>query len=398
MRTHRSLHFVKGDRGMKRPYSFSDIKGQEGIVNFLKNNLQNGTLSHFLIFEGPEGTGKTSIADILALNIVYGDPASEEYAKAYKEIVCKSRSNDFIKRFECSEEGGKDAARLIKDEMSNTFKLSRPKVIICDECHGLTEQAQDVFLSKTEFVDSNVYIIMLTTEFDKLKPSLKSRAFPMHFMPLKRSEMLELLRQEVASKNLNIQNLEATIQMIADWSECKPRAGLNIIDAFGAGTSVSLDTIRSLIGYLDAKDAVPLLKSLSGSMTFGLSFIDQMVISPNLITIVNECIALKSGNPSYRLKLSDVQYIKQELQFVSTEQLVMFLFGITKQPKLSKATLINAYIRAHASFNVLTTSDTSDKLQDELVQRANVEMQDPMKNTSHAPTLDELFSTSDIVE
>lgn len=383
---------------MKRPYSFSDIKGQEGIVNFLRGNLQNGTLSHFLIFEGPEGTGKTSIADILALSIVYGDPSSDEYAKAYKEVVCKSRSNDFIKRFECSEEGGKESARLIKDEMSNTFKLSRPKVIICDECHGLTEQAQDVFLAKTEFVGDNVYIIMLTTEFDKLKPSLKSRAFPMHFMPLKRNEMLELLRNEVAERRLNIQNAEATIQMVADWSECKPRAGLNIINAFGPGTSVSSDTIRSLIGYLDAKDVVPLLKSLSGSMTFGLNFIDQMLVSPNLITIVNECISLKSGNPSYRLKLSDVQYIKQELQCVSTEQLVTFLFGITRTTKLTKSTLINAYIRAHASFTVLTTPDTSDKLQDEIIQRSNVEMQDQIKKPSRAPTLDDLFAVSDIVE
>ncbi len=383
---------------MKRPYSFSDIRGQEGIVNFLRSNLEAGTLSHFLIFEGPEGTGKTSMADILALSIVYGDPSSKEYHDAYQQVVCKNGTNDYIKRFECSVDGGKDVAKIIKDEMSATFQLKRPKVIICDECHGLTEQAQDVFLSKTEFIGSNVYVIMLTTEFDKLKASLKSRAFPMHFMPLKRSEMINLLKEEVASKNLKIQNLEAMVQMIADWSECKPRAGLNIIDAFGTGTAVSMDTIRSLIGYLDARDLVPLLKSLSGSMTFGLSFIDQMVISPNIISIVTECIALKSGNPSYRLKMSDVQYIREQLLLVSAEQLVMFLFGITAQPKLSKALLVNAYIRAHASFTTLTKADTSETLQDELIQRSNVEMQDPVKSPSKAPTLDELFAYGDIVE
>lgn len=383
---------------MKRPFTFDDIKGQEGIVTFLKSNLQNGTLSHFLIMEGPEGTGKTSIADLLALNLVYGDPTSEAYKKAYNDIVCGSRSNDYIKRFECSVEGGKEAARLIKDEMSNTFKLKRAKVIICDECHGLTEQAQDVFLSKTEFIPDNVYVIMLTTEFDKLKASLKSRAFPLHFMPLKRGEMIDLLRNEVMSKNIKMQNMEATLQMIADWSECKPRAGLNIIDAFGDGTSVSMDTIRSLIGYLDAKDTVPLLKSLSGSMTFGLSFIDEMVLSPNLVSIVTECIALKSGNPSYRLKLSDVQYIRDQLTAVSTEQLVMFLFGITSQPKLTRACIINAYIRAHASFSLLTKPDTSEVLHDEVVQRANVEIEDETKTPSRAPTFGELFDTSDIVD
>lgn len=383
---------------MKRPYSFEDIKGQEGVVNFLQGHLKAGTLSHFIIMEGPEGTGKTSIADLIALSLVYGDPSSPDYKKAYKEVVCNSRSNDYIKRFECSVEGGKDVARLIKDEMSNTFKLQRPKVIICDECHGLTDQAQDVFLSKTEFIPSNVYVIMLTTEYDKLKASLKSRAFPMHFMPLKRAEMIQLLRDEAIGRQLNIQHLEATLQMIADWSECKPRAGLNIIDAFSVGSSVSADTIRSLIGYLDTRETVPLLKSLSGSMTFGLSFIDEMPLSSNLVTIVIECINLKTGNPSYKLKLSDVNYIREQLMQVSTDQLVTFLYGITAQPKLTKACIINAYIRAHSSFSLLTAPDTSDKLQDELIQRANIEIEDTEKTVSMAPTFDKLFDTADIVE
>ena len=57
-------------------------------------------------------------------------------------------------------------------------------MIICDECHGLSDAAQDVFLADTEFLDDKVYMIMLTTELDKLKASLRSRALPIHFNTL----------------------------------------------------------------------------------------------------------------------------------------------------------------------------------------------------------------------
>ena len=83
---------------------------------------------------------------------------------------------------------------------------------------------------------------------------------------------------------------------------------------------------------------------------------------------------------------------------MSTDQLVTFLYGITAHTKLTKASIINAYIRAHASFNVLTSADTSDKLQDELIQRSNAEIEDTEKTVSKAPTFESLFDVGDIVE
>ena len=143
---------------MKRPETFNDVKGHDWLVNYLVDNITKGTLHHFLILEGPEGLGKTSIADLIALSLVYGLNPSEKRDDAYKNVICKNLSNDNIKRFKCSVDGGKDVARQIKDEMNTTFTVQGPKVIICDECHGFTEQAQDVFLSETEFMDSNVYL------------------------------------------------------------------------------------------------------------------------------------------------------------------------------------------------------------------------------------------------
>ena len=383
---------------MKRPETFNDIKGHDWLVQYLIDHIKKGTLHHFLIIEGPEGLGKTSIADLLALSLVYGLESSPERTRAYNEIVVKGESNDNIKRFKCSVDGGKDVARLIKDEMNTTFTVKGPKVIICDECHGLTEQAQDVFLSETEFIDDSVYVIMLTTEAHKLKSSLRSRAVPIHLNPLKQSDMVSVLKQEVERKNLKLQNEQAMLTMLAEWSECKPRTGLNILNAFSDNSVVSMNVIRDLIGYLDVKDIVPLLASLSGSLTFGLSYISEMTISQSIINIVIECLTIKSGNASYKLKPDDVNYIRTQLVNVTQEQLVQFLYGITRHDKLSRVDLINAYISAHASRELLTKPHTEDSINTENIQRADIAIEVENDVISKAPTLDDLLLTSKIIE
>lgn len=383
---------------MKRPETFNDIKGHPWLVQYLVDHINKGTLHHFLILEGPEGLGKTSLADLIALSLVYGLEPSPERTDAYNNVIVKGTSNDYIKRFKCSVEGGKDVAREIKDEMNNTFTLDRPKVIICDECHGLTEQAQDVFLSETEFISDKVYVIMLTTEVSKLKASLKSRAVPLHLNPLKMADMLALLREEVSRKQLNLQNPDAILTMIAEWSECKPRTGLNILNAFSNGSSVSLNMIRELVGYMDVEDVLPLLQSLSGSMTFGLHYISEMNINSTLISIVTECIAVKSGHASFKLKTKDIKLIREKLIDVKVEQLIEFLYCITKHQKLTRTDVINAYIKAHYSKETIVKQDTSDLMAVEDIQRADAVLEETHETLSKAPTLEDLFRDSKIID
>lgn len=382
---------------MKRPENFSDIIGHDWLVKYLEDHIAKGNLHHFLILEGPEGLGKTSLADLIALSIVYGLNPSEARTQAYNKVIAKGEANDNIRRFKCSVDGGKEAARQIKDEMNNTFTIKGPKVIICDECHGLTEQAQDVFLSETEFMQDNVYIIMLTTEAHKLKASLRSRAVPIHLNPLSMQDMLRVLRKECGVRHLNLQNPEAALTMIAEWAECKPRAGLNVLNAFADNSSVSLNDIRNLIGYLDVNDVLPVLSSLSGSLTFGLSYISDMRIDNTMVNIVIECISVKSGQASYKLKVPDMINIKKQLSEVSVDQLTRFLYGITKHPKLSRTDVINAFISAHSNAEVLLSNKHEELIANENIQRANVQMEVENAPLSQAPTLDDLLLDSAVI-
>ena len=382
---------------MERPISFDDIVGHDWLVNYLREHIQKGTLHHFLILEGPEGLGKTSIADLIALDLVYGTGTSAEKTNAYNTVVKKKISNDFIKKFELSVDGGKDVAKEVRSEMKSVFNSDKNKVIICDESHNLSEAAQDVFLAETEYISDNVYIILLTTEADKLKASLKSRAVPIHLNPLKQSDMIAVLRKEVQKKHLVIQNEDITLGLIADWSECKPRTGLNILNAFSDGSSVSMSSIRELIGYMDIKDIIPLLASLSGSMTFGLNYISEMPIHNSIVSLVVECIKVASGSGSYKIRMSDMSYVKDQLRTVDSSQLVKFLYGITKHNKLTRTDIINAYISAHSMSKEVTKADTSDLLSIEQSQKAEVISDLAVQSSTKAPTLADLMMESDIV-
>lgn len=383
---------------MERPKSFNDIVGHDWLVNYFKDHLQNGTLPHFIILEGPEGLGKTSMADIIALTLVYGSSESAEYQKEYETVVKKKMSNDYIKKFELSVDGGKDVAREVRSEMQATFTLNRAKVIICDECHNLSDAAQDVFLSDTEYIDSKVYMIMLTTEPERLKSTLRSRAVTLTLHTLKQPDMVKVLKAEVVKRNLKVQNEDITLGLIAEWSECKPRTGLNILNAFAPGSSVSYKGIQELIGYLDIKDIMPLLSSLSGSMTFGLSYIAEMKVDNSLIGLVVEALRIKQGEGSYKIKMQDVPYVRESLLNVTADQLIKFLHGITRNQKVTRVDVIHAYISAHANKADLYKPSTMEMLDVEKSQKAQVVVNTKVTAQNKAPVLDDLLLNSQLVE
>lgn len=383
---------------MRRPRTFDEIRGHDWLVSYFKEHLKASTLPHFLIIEGAEGLGKTSIADLLALSLVYGDDNSAERTNAYNTVVTNKVSNEYIRKYEMSVEGGKEVAKEVRADMQAAFTGTRNKVIICDECHNLSDAAQDVFLAETEYIDKRVYIIMLTTEIDRLKPSLRSRSVPIHMNTLKQSDMVEVLRAEAIGRQLNVQNMDITLGMIAEWAEGKPRTGLNILNAFTTGSSVSTNAIRELIGYLDIRDVVPLLSALSGSMTFGLTYISEMKVDSSIVNLVVEALRIKSGEGSYKIKLNDVQYVREQLTNVTAQQLVTFLYGLTRHTRLSRVDIINAFISAHSQFSMLSQPSTKEALDIEKAQKAEVVVDSQIVHTAGAPTLEDLLLGADIID
>lgn len=384
---------------MKRLTSLDEVIGHNWLVEYFRVHLTNNTVPQFIILEGPEGLGKTSLADLIAVNLVYGIGDSKEKQEAIKTTIVDHNNNDYIKRYKCSVEGGREVAKEILAELTGSFMLNKKKVILCDECHNFSVEAQDVFLSDTEFLKENVYLIMMTTDLQKLRASLVSRAVKLHLYPLKRSDMMVVLKREVAYRHLNVQNEDITLGLICDWSECKPRTGLNMISAFADGDAVSSNTIRDMIGVMDVMEVLPVLESLSASISFGLNYISDMKIDDSMVTLVAECFKIKTGVPSYKIQMNQISDIRLRLKEVSEEQLIKFLRGITMHEHVTRASVINSFLTAHRSYKLLSEPDTSHMLPQELDQKAEVGGVDRFESFGEVktPTIEELLANSDVI-
>lgn len=333
----------------KKPQSFADIVGHTSLIEYLTNHLTNGTLPQFIIFEGDEGLGKSSIAKILALLLTGNDP------DVCRQVILENRSTEGILLYNMSVDGGKSTAKEVEANLNPGLSGLDRRVIILDEAHGLSEAAQEVFLVKTEYLPKGVYLFMCTTNSANLKPSLRSRALTLHLHHLKHGEMVKLLTQCVRDNNLKLQSETSTISMIASWAEGKPRVALNLLEGFGPGTSVSLSTIKEFIDYLEIEDIVPLLACLSGSMTQGLSYISEMKLNASLVPMLVEILKVKDGKPSFKLSLTDTHRVRAGLAGVPIEILIRFVTAVASLPSLTRPGVISAFLRCHVDSQSLTT-------------------------------------------
>ena len=373
---------------LKKPTSFNDIVGHKNLVTFLVDHLAKGTLPQFLIIEGDEGLGKSSLAKLIALNLLRNDPT------VLQRVIMENKSTESVLLYNGSVNGGKDTAKEVEANLGLGLSGLDTKVVIIDEAHGLSEAAQDVFLVSTEYLPKGVYLIMCTTDSLNLKPTLKSRALTLHLNHLSQEEMRQLLTDCVRERGLRLQSEASTINMIAAWADGKPRIALNLLEGFAPNSAVSLDTVKEFIDYLDVEDVLPLLASLAGSMTQGLSYISEMKLNDSFIPVLVEIFKVKKGMASFKLSLSDTHKVRAQLAEVPIESMLKFLYLVSAQPKLSRTGLISAFLQAHVDARALVEPPPkTEVLQMEMQQKLEAPKPDaPATSRPAAPTLSELLN------
>ncbi|TSD02465.1 MAG: DNA polymerase III subunit gamma/tau [Parcubacteria group bacterium Athens0714_24] len=138
-----------------RPKNFDEVLGQDHIVGILKNAVKLGRISHAYLFSGPRGTGKTSVARILA-----------------KEAGCSEM--DLIE-IDAASSRGIDEIRSLREAVNFVPLQGKIKVYIIDEVHMLTKEAFNALLKTLEEPPSHVIFILATTELEKVPETIVSR-------------------------------------------------------------------------------------------------------------------------------------------------------------------------------------------------------------------------------
>ena len=244
-----------------RPQKFAEVVGQQHIIKTLQNAIKLNKVAHAYLFCGPRGTGKTTLAKIMAkaMNCVNG-PTPEPCCECE---MCKGISQGMISdvvEIDAASNNGADDIRALRDTVKFLPSQGKYKVYIIDEVHMLSTAAFNALLKTLEEPPAHVIFILATTEPYKLPTTILSRCQRFDFQTISLPDMIKRLRIVADEEKINI-NDEAIYQ-IAQSAEGGMRDALSLFDqciSYSVNPEITLDDVLSVSGnisYLKLIDLV----------------------------------------------------------------------------------------------------------------------------------------------
>lgn len=245
-----------------RPQDFKSVAGQRHVVTTLQNAIKLNKVAHAYLFSGPRGTGKTSMAKIMAkaLNCVHGpttEPCNEcEICKG----ITKGTISDIVE-IDAASNNGVDEIRDLRDKVKYLPSECRYKVYIIDEVHMLSQGAFNALLKTLEEPPSHVIFILATTEPHKIPATILSRCQRFDFQSLDKADIVERLQYV-----LNSENIKATpeaVDLIAESSEGGMRDALSLLDqsiSYSTDDVISEDDVLAVSGNISSQIILHMLK------------------------------------------------------------------------------------------------------------------------------------------
>ena len=281
-----------------RPTTFDGVIGQETVVRILKGSVDTGRTSHAYLFAGPKGTGKTTVARILAkaLNCDKGPNSHPCMECEHCRAITSGTDIDVIE-IDAASNRGIEEIRDLRESTRFVPARSRKKIFIIDEAHMLTVPAFNALLKTLEEPPDYVVFILATTEPQKLPETILSRCQRFDFKRISETAMFEYLQ---GLRNIEAPNItEEALHQIVALSGGSMRGAIGLVDQFSVfGTeSVSGAAVLDLLG-LPTEENISLLVEalLSRNPKAVSSVLDQLErsgIEP--ADLLERTIALISG-------------------------------------------------------------------------------------------------------
>ena len=261
-----------------RAQTFSQIVGQGPVVETLRNAVRTGRVSHATLFVGPRGTGKTSLARILAkalncTNLQDGDPCDACEACV---SIREGRALDLVE-IDAASNRGIDAIRELRERINYGPTDLRRKVYILDEAHQITKDAWNALLKSLEEPPDDVAFMFASTHPQDFPPAILSR--------LQRFDVRRLTVPEIEGKLTRILEAEsveaepAAVHLIARLAAGGMRDAESMLDQLlgAAGGRIDERQVRDLLGLADSEAVDRLLGALvDGEATAGLAILDEL--------------------------------------------------------------------------------------------------------------------------
>ena len=246
-----------------RPTTFDEVAGQQHIVRTIKNALTTRKIAHAYLFAGPRGTGKTTMAKLLAkaLNCEQGIGCQCNQCKNC--IAINEGTHPDVLEIDAASNNGVDEIRDLIDRVKYGTILGRYKVYIIDEVHMMTAGAFNALLKTLEEPPEHVVFVLATTEPHKILPTILSRCQRYDFSKVSDHDIKDRIRTVLKSEN--IQFNEEAIDLIVSLADGGMRDALSILDQVLAysGDHLNVDDILDMFALESTEEKIELITSIT---------------------------------------------------------------------------------------------------------------------------------------
>jgi DNA polymerase III subunit gamma/tau len=261
-----------------RPQTFDDVVGQEAVVRTLKNAITAGSVRQAYLFAGPRGTGKTSMARILAksLNCAHGPTATPDGTCHACVAIAAGTSLDVIE-MDAASQRGIDDIREIRDRVVLQPVEGNYKVYILDEAHQLTDAAWNALLKLIEEPPPHLVFVFCTTDLSKVLPTVRSRCQTFVFQRPRLQEILTVLTRVAEGEQIDAP--QQALSLVARSSRGSFRDATSSLDQLAAATggTITVQAVLQLLGTVEEEALFRLCDLIADRDTAGaLTFVEEL--------------------------------------------------------------------------------------------------------------------------
>ena len=331
-----------------RPQDFDALVGQKAVKTTLKNALASGKIAHAYLFSGPRGTGKTSMARILAkaLNCEQGPTAEPCGQCGNCQRIVQGTSLDVIE-IDAASNTSVDNIRDLREQVAFTPAESRYKVYIIDEVHMLSTGAFNALLKTLEEPPAHAVFILATTDPQKVPATIQSRCQRFEFRRVTVDEIAEHLAMVAAESGIEAD--ADALRLIAIQAEGGMRDALSLLDQCGVmAKRVTVATVREVLGIV-GREA---LHELTGAI--GRRQLPQALATLNLL--------LEQGKDVKQVLTELIEYLRALVLYLAVPDYEEIYLTDTKEalaelaPLFGRDRLLAAEERLHSAIQELRGS------------------------------------------
>jgi DNA polymerase-3 subunit gamma/tau len=292
-----------------RPADFDEIAGQEHITKTFRNALVKNKIAHAYLFSGPRGTGKTSIAKIIAKAVNCEKAPIENPCNECD--ICLGIENNTINdviEIDAASNNGVDEIREIRDKVKYLPGVGKYKVYIIDEVHMLSTGAFNALLKTLEEPPKHVIFILATTEPHKIPATIHSRCQRFDFRGVSVPDMIKTLNIIIKKENIGIE--KEAIKVIAESAEGGMRDAISLLDQVVSYSNqnvttsdvhairgtVSNELLLKIANAIYENNSVEAIKQLDDLIMLGK---EAPRLVENLIKFYRDVLIYKNVNTEY---------------------------------------------------------------------------------------------------